>query len=82
MLKAWHILKGIGTPLLLHTAVVAAAALLRLLLLQLCCCAVPEKQCLSTYLDLGGCSAAVGGVACTWQHLVCIYLQEHAQAMA
>ncbi len=82
MLMAWHILKGDGMPLLLHTAVVAAAAMLRLLLLRLCCCAAAEKQYHSTCLDLGGHSTMVGGVACTWQYLVYIYSKEHAQTMA
>ncbi len=82
MLMAWHISKGDGTLLLLRTAVVAAAALLQLPLLRLCRCTVAEKQCHSTYLDLGGRSAVVGRVACTWQHLVCVCSQEHMQAMA
>jgi hypothetical protein len=72
---------GLGMGLGVGMGVGVGMLLLLLLLLHCCCCcctcAAAEKLYNTTYLGLGGCSAAVEYVAC-----VHAMLPEHAKAMA
>jgi hypothetical protein len=72
---------GMGMGVGVGVGVDVGMLLLPLLLLHCCCCccayAAAEKLYNTTYLGLGGCSAAVEYVAC-----VHALLPEHAKAMA